>query len=104
MIIARRSLLLGLGSLIAAPAIVRASSLMPVRSVERFALPFEDYVVMWRGHGTQMTIEVFDEITGYSKALHGIADEHGQGRLTIPAGRIVKRIHLWPVKDGEVLT
>jgi hypothetical protein len=32
--IARRSLLVGLGSLIAAPAIVRVSSLMPVRAIE----------------------------------------------------------------------
>lgn len=31
--IPRRSFLLGLGSLIAAPAIVRASSLMPVRGI-----------------------------------------------------------------------
>jgi hypothetical protein len=41
-LIARRSLLVGLGaSLFAAPAIVRASSLMPVRSFERLGWTVE---------------------------------------------------------------
>ncbi len=35
MILARRGFLFGLGALLAAPAIVRASSLMPVRAIVR---------------------------------------------------------------------
>lgn len=43
LILPRRSFLTGLASLIAAPGIVKAESLMPVRSIGRFAqpLPYE---------------------------------------------------------------
>lgn len=43
MILARRSFLAGLGSLLAAPAIVHAGNIMPVRSIERLILPAYDW-------------------------------------------------------------
>lgn len=43
MLIGRRGFLAGLGSLLAAPAIVHAGNLMPVRSIERFILPAFGY-------------------------------------------------------------
>lgn len=43
MLIGRRGFLAGLGSMLAAPAIVHAGNLMPVRSIERFILPAFGY-------------------------------------------------------------
>ncbi len=43
MLIGRRAFLTGLGSLLAAPAIVHAGNLMPVRSIERLLLPAYDF-------------------------------------------------------------
>ncbi len=43
MLIGRRGFLAGLASLLAAPAIVHAGNLMPVRSIERLLLPGYDF-------------------------------------------------------------
>lgn len=57
----RRGLLLGLGSLLAAPAIVRAESLMPVRSIERFSgLPIWE-VRGWDQYGNPV-LETFRQV------------------------------------------
>jgi hypothetical protein len=53
--IARRSLLMGLGSLIAAPAIVRASSLMPIKA-PTIVLP------AWRSYNQGTPLVVMDDI------------------------------------------
>jgi hypothetical protein len=50
----RRGLLIGLGSLIAAPAIVRASSLMPVKVIDEYRGPGFTQIT---GRGEQLTVK-----------------------------------------------
>jgi hypothetical protein len=57
MIIQRRNFIAGLGALIAAPAIVRAASLMPVRALSNFdweitvpAIPVKDLAMLYTMH------------------------------------------------------
>ena len=54
MMIARRSVVLGLGGLIASPAVVRAASIMSVKSIDRLVLPDDfgmKYPVLFTIHG-----------------------------------------------------
>lgn len=56
----RRSLILGLGSLLAAPAIVRATSLMPVRGII-MPRPVKVLVDMITGHEAELSSSWTDE-------------------------------------------
>ncbi len=56
MILARRSFLTGLASALAAPAIVRAASLMPVK-----ALPSPETLARWQSYGGGFS--VYDDLT-----------------------------------------
>jgi hypothetical protein len=62
----RRSLSIGLGSALFAPAIVRASSLMPVRAIDRLVLPselIEPDPARPASWGTVLSFELFDAPT-----------------------------------------
>lgn len=62
--IARRGLLTGLASLIVAPAVVRATSLMPI-SVERIIVPklygwVPSHVLIWSGADSWRCVPIVD--------------------------------------------
>jgi hypothetical protein len=78
MLISRRGLITGLASLVAAPAIVRASSLMPVKAIP------DEWVFAAHERGinglipyyTQDYIRAFEELTPALRAKGWVAHRH----------------------------
>lgn len=84
MIIQRRSFLVGLGAALAAPFVVRAENIMPVRSIERFTLPAFGY-------------ESFDHHVNLDVAYQWVTDDLRAkmvGWSPVPADRYSKQFQI----------
>lgn len=87
MILPRRKFLIGLGSLIAAPAVVRVENLMPVRSVKLLS-PQEIYT-LWANMAAQCMQQNIYETVMYGSSFN----KNNGGLITFISAKDIYALH-----------
>jgi hypothetical protein len=105
MLLPRRKFLLGLGSLLAAPAIVKAASLMPIKVLPPLVVPTDGSMCL--------IYDVHDLVIARSNSMEVLPPDYPQGCPIVRAnfyditgaGRVIVPAHARAeiVRDGNVL-